>query len=120
MSIPSISAIAPVIRKLESVFTLAEDERAALMRLQIQAVDLRTDQDIIREGDRPSRCFAILEGFACMFKMTGEGKRMILGFHIAGDVPDLQSLHLEVLDSSIGTITPCKVGFIQHEPLRGL
>src|SRR3954449_8560756 len=91
MFIPSISAITPVIRKLESVFTLADDERAALMRLPIQTVDLRTDQDVIREGDRPSRCFAVLEGFACSFKITGVGKRQILGFHIPGDMPDLQS-----------------------------
>jgi len=102
------------------VFTLADDERAALMRLPIQAVDLRTDQDVIREGDRPSRCFAVLEGFACSFKITGVGKRQILGFHIPGDMPDLQSLHLEVLDCSIGTLTPCKLGFIQHEPIREL
>jgi len=114
------AAITPVIRKLESVFPLSDAERDALMRLPIQVTDIRTDQDLIREGDRPSRCFAILEGFACSFKMTGEGKRMILGFHIPGDLPDLQSLHLEVLDSSIGTITRCKIGFIQHEPLREL
>src|SRR3712207_4139041 len=43
-----------------------------------------------------------------------------MAFHIAGDIPDLQSLHLKVLDNSIGTITPCKVGFIQHEALRDL
>src|SRR3954452_1544092 len=120
MSTTSVSAITPVIRKLESVFTLADDERAALMRLPIQAVDLRTDQDVIREGDRPSRCFAVLEGFACSFKITGVGKRQILGFHIPGDMPDLQSLHLDVLDCSIGTLTPCKLGFVQHEPMREL
>src|SRR4051812_24524030 len=114
------AAITPVIRKLESVFTLSNAERDALLRLPIQITDIRTDQDIIREGDRPSRCFALLEGFACIFKMTGEGKRMILGFHIPGDMPDLQSLHLEVLDSSIGTLTRCKLGFIQHEPIREL
>jgi len=52
--------------------------------------------------------------------MTGKGKRQILAFHITDDMPDLQSLHLQTLDISIGTITACKVGFIQHEDLQRL
>jgi CRP-like cAMP-binding protein len=30
------------------------------------------------------------------------------------------SLHLKTMDHSLGTITPCKVGFIQHEHMREL
>jgi CRP-like cAMP-binding protein len=93
-------------------------KRDALMRLQV--TDLRADQDIVREGDAPSRSFLLLEGFACTFKMVGEGKRQIMAFHIPGDMPDLQSLHLKVLDNSVGTISPCKVGFIRHETLHDL
>ena len=62
----------------------------------------------------------ILSGFACTYKMTGDGKRQIDSFNIPGDIPDLQSLHLKVLDNSIGTLTPCSVGFITHEVLREL
>jgi CRP-like cAMP-binding protein len=75
---------------------------------------------VIREGDRPTRCFVLLEGFACTSAVTGDGKRQIMAFHVPGDIPDLQSLHLEVLDNSVGTISPCKVGFIQHETLHDL
>src|SRR5215203_4317236 len=60
------------------------------------------------------------EGFTAMFKVTAEGKRQITAFHIPGDIPDLQSLHLEVLDTSLATLTRCKVGFIQHEALQDL
>ncbi len=110
----------PLVRKLESIFTLSDDERGAIANLPMQVIDLRPDQDIVREGDRPSRSCLLLDGFACTYKMTGEGKRQILAFYIPGDVPDLQSLHLRVLDNSLGTITPCKVGFIQHEALHDL
>ena len=113
-------AITPLIRKLESIVSLDENERAAVLNLPLQVMTLRADQDIVREGDRPSRSCALLEGFACTFKVTAEGKRQITAFHIAGDIPDLQSLHLEVLDSSLSTLTPCKVGFIQHEALHDL
>ena len=120
MAPTTITPIAAVLRKLESIITLSDVERAALMRLPLDVVGIRADQDVVREGDRPRRCFALLEGYGCSFKMTGEGKRQILAFHIAGDMPDLSSLHLEVLDNSVGTITPCKVAFIEHEHLRKL
>jgi CRP-like cAMP-binding protein len=110
----------PLIRKLESVFTLTDDERHALETLPMQVMVLKDRQDIVREGDRPSRSCLILSGFACVYKMTAHGKRQIVSFSIAGDIPDLQSLHLTVLDTSIGTISPCRVGFIQHEVLRDL
>jgi CRP-like cAMP-binding protein len=111
---------APLIRKLESIFVLSDEEWAALENLPMQVQDLRADQDIVREGDRPSRCCLVLEGFACTYKMTGHGKRQIMAFYIPGDIPDLQSLHLKVLDNSLGTLTPCRVGFIQHEVVRDL
>jgi CRP-like cAMP-binding protein len=110
----------PLIRKLETVFPLSDEERKAILALPIDQRVIEAHQDIVREGDRPSRSFVIADGVACAFKMTGEGKRQILAFHITGDMPDLQSLHLQTLDISIGTITACKVGFIQHEDLQRL
>src|SRR3954454_19566650 len=109
-----------LIRKLESIFTLADDERQALQNLPMQVVAIKADQDLVREGDRPSRSCLILSGFACTYKMTVGGKRQIVSFNLPGDIPDLQSLHLTVLDNSIATISPCSVGFIQHEDLRAI
>jgi CRP-like cAMP-binding protein len=110
----------PLIRKLESIFTLNDDERRALENLPMQVTVIRADQDIVREGDRSSRSCLILSGFACTYKVTQDGKRQIVSFNLPGDIPDLQSLHLKVLDNSIGTISPCSVGFITHEVLRDL
>jgi CRP-like cAMP-binding protein len=50
--------------------------------------------------------------------VTPTGKRQILAFHIAGDIPDLQSAQLEVLDTSLGTLTPARVAFIRHDALN--
>ena len=109
-----------LIRKLESIFRLTDDERQALKDLPMQVVALKENQDIVRVGDRPSRSCLILSGLTCTYKLTGDGKRQIHNFHIPGDIPDLQSLHLEVLDNSLGTLTPCSVGFITHEVLDKL
>jgi CRP-like cAMP-binding protein len=110
----------PLIAKLESIFSLSDEERQALAALPMQVQGLRADQDIVRQGDRPSRCCLLLEGFACRYSMTDDGKRQIMSFHIPGEMPDLQSLHLKTMDHSLQTITPCKVGFITHETVRDL
>jgi CRP-like cAMP-binding protein len=110
----------PLIRKLESIFTLNDEERQALSDLPMQVLTLKENQDVVREGDRPSRSCLILSGFVCVYKITGEGKRQIVTFNIPGDIPDLQSLHLKVLDTSMGTITPCRVGFIPHDALHDI
>jgi len=110
----------PLIRKLESIFLLSNEERQALLDLPMQVSALKEGQDVVREGDRPSRSFTIVSGFTCTYKMTGDGKRQIVTFGIAGDMPDLQSLHLKTLDISVVTLTPCSVGFIQHEDLWNL
>ena len=39
----------PLIRKLESIFTLTGEEKQALIDLPMQVQELRADQDIVRE-----------------------------------------------------------------------
>ena len=51
-------------RKLESIFPLTRAEEQALSELPMHVRDLRQDQDIVREGDRPSQCCLLIEGFA--------------------------------------------------------
>lgn len=120
MDASSLHKFRALIRKLESIFDLADEERTALEALPMQVQVLKADQDIVREGDRPSRSCLILDGYAATYNVTGRGKRQIMAFHMPGDIPDLQSLHLKVLDSSLGTLTQSTVGFIQHEALRDL
>ncbi len=110
----------PMIRKLESTFTLTDGERQALENLPMQLAVVKDHQDLVREGDRPSRSCLILSGFTATYKITAGGKRQIVNFGIAGDIPDLQSLHLKVLDISVGTLTQCRMGFITHEDLRDI
>jgi CRP-like cAMP-binding protein len=116
----SMSLTDVFLRKLDSIHTLDEDDRNAVNRLPLQIAELRADQDILREGDRTMRCCFLLTGLACWYKTTGAGKRQILSFLVPGDLPDLQSLHLSTLDSTLMTLSPCRVAFVQHEPLRDL
>jgi CRP-like cAMP-binding protein len=108
----------PLIRKLDSIASLTDEEKQAVLDLPTTVKVLETDTDIIRDGERASDCCLILTGFVCRYKITPEGKRQIMGFYIPGDIPDLQSLHLQVMDNSVGTLARSSVALIPHQSLR--
>ncbi|MDR7036670.1 MULTISPECIES: Crp/Fnr family transcriptional regulator [Methylobacterium] len=118
MAPASDADLIPLIRKLESIAQLADAERQAILSLpaNIRAVDAR--QDIVSEKDRPSHCCLVLSGWVCRYKLLDQGKRQILSYHVPGDLPDLQSLHLAVMDHSLATVTASRLAFIPHENMR--
>ena len=110
----------PLIGKLASMMTLSEDERYAIQGLPRTRRRLGARNDISREGDRLSQCCLILEGWAYRYKMLDNGKRQILSFHLPGEIPDLQSLHLPQMDHNLSTLTECTVVIIPHNGLQAL
>jgi CRP-like cAMP-binding protein len=119
-SAPDPHTTARLIRKLESVASLSDEQRQAIERLPVRTHTLAARQDIVRDGDKPSHCCLILDGWACRYKLLGDGRRQILSFHIPGDVPDLQSLHIPTMDHGLATVTKATVAFIPHDSLREL
>lgn len=107
-------------RKLRSIFSLSAEERAAVDMLPVHVAEFRSRHEIVREGERPTRCFFILEVLTCLYQTTEKGKRQIVAVHIAGDVPDLQSLHLPTLDFNAATLSPVRLGFMPHTAIRDL
>lgn len=107
-----------LIRRLTVSTPLDAADIEAIARLPMIVKDLPAQAAIVREGERPSQCCLLIEGFACRSKTTDVGKRQILSIHIPGDIPDLQSLHLHVMDHDFTTLSSCKVGYIAHEILR--
>jgi CRP-like cAMP-binding protein len=110
----------PLIRKLETIVDLSDTERVSIGALPHYVRNLKAGQDIVREFDRPSHCCVILDGFAVRYKSVDGGKRQILSFHISGDMPDLHSLQLDVMDHSLATIVASRVAFIPHQAARNL
>ena len=56
--------------------------------------------------------------FASVPRRLRAGSGRILSIHIPGEIPDLQSLHLHVMDHDLITLTECTLGFISHSSLR--
>lgn len=102
----------PLLALFERLLVLTDDERRCLKAVPVREQAFAAEQEIVREGDRPTRSFIILEGIAATSKVVSTGKRQITNLHIAGDLPDLHSLHIDVLDSDIRSVTRCTVALI--------
>jgi CRP-like cAMP-binding protein len=109
-----------LIRKLKAIAQLSDEERRAIEYLPVTGRLLRPHQDIVHEHDQPSQCCLLLDGWIYRYQLLSEGKRQIFSFHIPGDIPDLQSLHLGTMDHNVCTLTQATVAFIPHEALREL
>ena len=110
----------PLLRKLQSIADPTKAEQQALAELRPTIKVLDAQEDIVREGDRPSIVCLILEGFACRYAMVPSGRRQILSIHIPGDIPDLQGLFIKVMDHNLATLTPARVALISHDAMRKL
>ncbi|MBV9930185.1 MAG: Crp/Fnr family transcriptional regulator [Alphaproteobacteria bacterium] len=98
--------------KLGTVARLSEDDRAAVEALCDDAQEVAARRSIIREGDRPDRVHAILEGWAIRYALLANGTRQITAFLVPGDFCDLHATVLGHMDHSIATLTRARVAAI--------
>ena len=109
-----------LVRRLRKNTALDDADVGAIAALPIHVKRLAPHAPIVIEGDRPTQCCLVIEGFAVRSKTTDGGKRQILSIHIPGDIPDLQSLYLPVMDHDLKALSACTVGMISHEALHAL
>lgn len=109
-----------LVRHLSSFVTLTEAEKGAIRRLPVQERLVPARTDIVTAGERPNQCCIVLTGMAFRYKLTSNGGRQILQFHVPGDIPDLQSLHLPVMDHHLAALTQSTIGTIPHEAVHDL
>ena len=114
------TSTAVLVQKLSKNNQLDQDDVLAIQALPIHSKRVPADHRFVRDGDRPSESCLIIDGFAFRSKLTPDGQRQILSLHIPGEIPDLQSLHLHVMDHDLTTLTECTLGFIKHDALREL
>lgn len=111
--------IRPLIRKLEVLGALTDEERRVLECLHLCPRPVLADRDLVQEGERTSQCLLLVQGFACRYKASQDGTRQIVSFHVPGDFVDLNSLLLGKMDHSIATVTPVQVAPIPHATILG-
>jgi hypothetical protein len=109
----------PLIRKLETEWQLGNDEREAVRHLPFTVRNIPAGGDIVGRGKTlRSAAWCWRGGYAVTKSRWGALGRF--SFHIAGDIPDLQSLHLKTMDHTLSSVTPSTVALVQHTDLRAL
>ncbi|MCV9939852.1 Crp/Fnr family transcriptional regulator [Boseaceae bacterium BT-24-1] len=105
-------------RKLEARSALSLSDRSTLLGLPITIRRYEARKDIILEGRHNNQCCIVIDGLLCRYKVIKDGGRQILSLHMPGDIPDLQSIHIDVMDHTVGTISAATVGFIPHSAIK--
>ena len=112
--------LAALLRRLNIVSGLDDADIAAIRALPIHVRHWEAGRTIVSDGERPTECCLVIEGFCIRAKTTVSGQRQILSIHIPGEIPDLQSLHLHRMDHDLIAVAPSTLGFISHTSMRAL
>ncbi len=109
-----------MIRKLRVNSAVSDEDATALKTLPSTEKEVPEETFLVHEGDRPTHCIVMMSGFAFRSKVNEQGKRQILSFHPAGDMPDLHGLLLNRMDHDLVTLSASKVAFIEHKHINRL
>lgn len=109
-----------VVRKLRQHSSLSAREERALAKLRPRLAEVERDTDIVRQGDRPDASVFQLSGTLARYHTVAGGDRQYLALHIAGDMPDLQSLFLGVMDHSLVALDRAQIAMFKHRELCAL
>ena len=111
---------AALVKRLRTYDAISDEDVEIVRALPIVLRDYPAGRAVVRDGERATECCLIVDGFCIRSKTIADGKRQILSMHIPGEIPDLMSLFLHVMDHDLSTLTPSRLGFINHETLRQL
>jgi CRP-like cAMP-binding protein len=109
-----------MLARLERRGPLDKHDREAVLALSHKVQTAAARQYLVRAGERPSRCFVLLQGFAFRRKIVGAGCRQIVGVHLTGDLVDFQNALLETTDENVQALTEAKVAALPTAEIAAL
>ena len=83
---------------------LSREEQHALEEAVSPAKAVGPNVDLVREGEHANALFIVVDGWACRYTMTRDGRRQLTALLLPGDVGNLDSLMFDRLDYGIRTI----------------
>nr|WP_083841499.1 Crp/Fnr family transcriptional regulator [Bradyrhizobium sp. STM 3843] len=105
-------------RKLERYVRLGAEERVLLDQVTRSVDRIGARCDIVCEGNNSDHVHVIVEGMACRYKITSEGRRQVVAFLLPGDFCDLRLGLLSEMDHSVATLSECRVARIPREQIE--
>src|SRR5882757_5915249 len=103
-----------IIRKLSEHSRLDDDDVAALRSLSHHSRNLSPNEDLIRQGDKPTISALVTSGMVARYHVLHGGQRQYLSFHMTGDLPDAQSLFIDRMDHAVCAVGEATIALIPH------
>src|SRR5581483_3487206 len=116
----SAQAVDLLVRTLGRHSTLSIRDERAIRKLHPRVTSAARDEDIVCQGDHPKVAVMVMSGMLARYHTTPGGDRQYLSLHIAGDLPDLQSLFLGVMDHSLCTLDDAEIALFRHSEILSL
>lgn len=110
----------PLLRKLEGLVALSDEEKQALEAACTRKIVRKAGEDLIQEGQRPECVHLLLEGWAFRYKLLPDGGRQIMAYLIPGDLCDIHIFILKQMDHSIGLLSDATVSLIPEKAMVAL
>jgi CRP-like cAMP-binding protein len=110
---------AQLVQQLRSIGPLDAKEAHAIaaLPLRVQMIGARRD---LHDAASSNDCCLVLSGLVCRYQVLRGGRRQIFALHLAGDLPDLQSLVVPKTSYRITAATESRIGFFPRDELREL
>ncbi|SFJ73002.1 cAMP-binding domain of CRP or a regulatory subunit of cAMP-dependent protein kinases [Bradyrhizobium sp. Gha] len=102
-----------LIARLQAFSGLAAEDRARLEDMPHTLKVLADGDYVARQGDRPQSCAIVVSGFLARQRVIST-RNQISAFYVPGDMPDLHTLHVPVLDHDLCSIGPSTVALVPH------
>jgi CRP-like cAMP-binding protein len=103
-----------LVRTLGRHSTLSIRDERAIRKLHPRVSAVARDVDIVRQGDQPDVAVMVISGMLARYHTTSGGDRQYLSLHIAGDLPDLQSIFLGIMDHSLCALDDAQIASFRH------
>lgn len=110
--------VEPLFKRLHSLDVLSAEEEQAILDAAEGSTRFSASDDIVKEGDRPTRSALLSRGFAARYRLVEGGKRQITAIHVAGDFVDLHGFLLKEMDHSVAALGPCEIVAVPHRNLK--
>jgi CRP-like cAMP-binding protein len=106
-----------ITRKLCEHSELDDDDTAALAALPFTSRRLRSGEEFVRQGDKPTLSALVVAGWVARYHTLPGGRRQYLSFHMTGDMPDAQTLFIERMDHAVCALGDAEVASIPHDEI---
>lgn len=106
-----------LIARLQAVVGLSEQDQVKLARMPYKLKNLDNGAFVARQGESPTSSTNVMSGFLCRQKVISD-RNQISSFYLAGDMPDLHTLHLPVMDHELCSVGSSTIVCISRPPQR--